>query len=418
MTRFGRAVVPVVLALVLIPAGAGADVFKPTRHDDPKPGKCKPHDCSLREALIAANAKANKDRVLLGKGTYKLQIPASGTPFKSGALAIFNAVTIRGRGPGHTRIDANGLDSVIRIGSGITAFGAVTLKGLTVKGGDAGATGVPHDSEGGGIFAAGEAGSKLALRNVVVAGNKAKFGGGIFDYREGLTIKDSTIRNNSADEGGGVHVIAAPQATKASIRASTISDNSAGKGGGLLVDGSTFWGPQPPTVNLLNTTLSRNHATADGGGIMADNTATVTLSYTTVAYNAADFDGTGGGSGGGLYQHSNAVVGLANSIVAKNAVGASGAGPQCDGSSFKPSVGAVIENQTTGTCSVAGAFSVPNARIGGGLEDNGGPTQTIKLRSGSPAIGFGHGTCPEHDQRGFKRPRQQCDSGSFERKGP
>ena len=418
MTRFGRVVVPVLLAFVLVPAAARADVFKPTRHDDPKPGNCKPRDCSLREALIAANAHANKDRVLLGKGTYKLQIPASGTPFQSGALAIFNAVSVVGEGPGQTRINANGLDSVIRIGSGITAFGGVTLKGMTITGGDAGATGVPHTSEGGGIFAAGEAGSTLALRNVVVLGNQAKFGGGVFDYREGLSIKDSTIRNNSADEGGGIHVIAAPQATKAAIRSSTISDNSAGKGGGLLADGSTFWGPQPPTVDLLNTTLSRNHAKADGGAIMADNQATVTLGYTTVAYNAADIDGTGGGSGGGLYQHSNAVLGLANSIVAKNAVGASGAGPECDGASFEPSVGAVIENQNTGTCSVAGAFVVPDAGIGGGLEDNGGPTQTIKLKSGSPAIGFGHGTCPKHDQRGVRRPTSGCDSGAFERLGP
>ena len=203
----------------------------------------------------------------------------------------------------------------------------------------------------------------------------------------------------------------------ASIRTSTISDNTAVKGGGLLVDGSSFWGPTPPTVDLLNTTLSRNHATADGGAIMADNDATVTLGYTTVAYNAADSDGTGGGSGGGVYEHSNAVVGMESSIVAKNAVGASGVGPQCDGT-FEPSVGLVLETQTTGTCSVAAAFSVPDALIGGGLEDNGGPTETIKLMPGSPAIGFGHGTCPKHDQRGVKRPSSGCDSGSFERTGP
>src|SRR5262249_7381291 len=162
-------------------------------------------------------------------------------------------------------------------------------------------------------------------------------------------------------------------------------------------------------VDLLNTTLARNHATADGGGIMADNEATVTLSYSTVAYNASDIDGAGGGSGGGIYQHSNAVVGLGDSIVAKNAAGSTGAGPQCDGS-FEPSVGAVVETQTTGTCSPAGAFEISDALIGS-LGDHGGPTETINLKPGSPAIGFGHGTCPARDQRGVARPSSGYDSG-------
>jgi CSLREA domain-containing protein len=404
-----------VLGLVL-PASAGAAVFKPTRHDDPAPGKCKPHDCSLREALIAANAMDDRDTVVLGTGTYKLQIPPGGTPFQSGALSISNAVTLRGEGPGHTRIDAEGLDSVITIGSGIAAFGKVALDGLALQGGDAGASGVLRDSEGGGIFAAGEAGTKLVLRNVVVRGNTADFGGGIFDYREGLLVRDSTIRKNTAVEGGGIHVIAAPSETSAVIHGTTIVDNAAQKGGGLLVDGSAVWGPDPPTVDLLNTTLARNHASADGGGIMDDNNATVTLNYVTIADNAADVDGTGGGAGGGVYQHSSAIFGLGNSIIAKNAVGASGVGPQCDGS-FEPSVGAVIESQLTGTCSPAGAHVVDDALIGS-LGDHGGPTETIKLKSGSPAIGFGHGTCPRHDQRGIERPLSGCDSGSFERSGP
>jgi CSLREA domain-containing protein len=55
--------------------GALADTFKPTRFDDPAPNKCKPHDCSLREAIRAADKDPSHSTILLGKGTYKLQIP-------------------------------------------------------------------------------------------------------------------------------------------------------------------------------------------------------------------------------------------------------------------------------------------------------------------------------------------------------
>lgn len=52
----------------------------------------------------------------------------------------------------------------------------------------------------------------------------------------------------------------------------------------------------------------------------------------------------------------------------------------------------------------------------GTLADNGGPTQTIGLLAGSPAIDPPLPTsCPEFDQRGRKRDAA-CDFGSFERK--
>lgn len=43
-----------------------------TRYDDPTPGLCAPADCSLREAVIAANQDAAADRILLSAGTYTL----------------------------------------------------------------------------------------------------------------------------------------------------------------------------------------------------------------------------------------------------------------------------------------------------------------------------------------------------------
>ena len=51
------------------------------------------------------------------------------------------------------------------------------------------------------------------------------------------------------------------------------------------------------------------------------------------------------------------------------------------------------------------------------LKRNGGPTKTMALKPGSPAInrGLGGKVCSARDQRGKIRPRQKCDIGAFER---
>ena len=56
----------------------------------------------------------------------------------------------------------------------------------------------------------------------------------------------------------------------------------------------------------------------------------------------------------------------------------------------------------------------------GTLQDNGGPTDTLALQTGSPAIDAGTDTgCPAADQRGTARPQAAaCDIGAFERIPP
>jgi CSLREA domain-containing protein len=55
---FGRALAgtAAVAAFLILPSVALANTYKPTRFDDPRPNGCKKTDCSLREAVIAANA--------------------------------------------------------------------------------------------------------------------------------------------------------------------------------------------------------------------------------------------------------------------------------------------------------------------------------------------------------------------------
>src|SRR5687767_13747432 len=130
------------LSVGLVLAGsATADTFTPTRFDDPAPpNKCKPGDCSLREAVKAANNGPGLDQILLQDGTYKLEIPNDGTfsGLESGDLDLYTKIELRGQGADETRIDANGVGRVISHGCGVGPALAVTIEDLTVKDGDPG----------------------------------------------------------------------------------------------------------------------------------------------------------------------------------------------------------------------------------------------------------------------------------------
>jgi hypothetical protein len=458
----GFATVVVVLAMA---SAANAATYTPTRHDDPTPGKCKPDDCSLREAIMASNAHDPRDTIKLGEGRYKLEIPPGGAD--TGSLDLLDGAVLEGRGAGRTRIDAEGIDTVLSVGSNGVLDDVFDVRGLTLTGGTSSTFGGGVDAvsfendelrlthvgvkknhahfgagiyadlhkltitasriagniatdHGGGIRAGSsstEADSKLVISRSTIKKNQAAFGGGIYDFFPSTHISATTIDGNLATEGGGMDIVGQIEAPHTTIRSSTLSRNTATKGGGILADGNqpsaSF---EKPVATLVNSTVALNQTVGDGGGIMADNGATMTLSHATVAYNTADSNQSGGGVGGGVYQHSGAVFGLADSIVAKNAVGSSGSGAQCEGT-FIGTAGGIVESQTTGTCTIPGSFVVPDALIGP-LAENGGPTETVKLLPGSPAIEGARESCPRHDQRGKKRPSEDCDSGAYERKGP
>lgn len=98
-----RSVLPLALAYG-IAAPALAATFVPTRFDDPVPNGCQPTDCSLREAVIAANGTTAADTILLAAGVYQLT-RAAGTIDAVGAdLDVTAPLAIVGAGPGATAI--------------------------------------------------------------------------------------------------------------------------------------------------------------------------------------------------------------------------------------------------------------------------------------------------------------------------
>jgi hypothetical protein len=203
--------------------------------------------------------------------------------------------------------------------------------------------------------------------------------------------------------------------TKTRIVASTLNGNYAALGAGVYADG---FHPNPgsfsnkPIVELVNSTVSGNFATVSGGGIASIQGSTVTADNSTIAYNGSDIDHSGGGSGGGVFQSSGATATLSDSIVAANTHGATGDGANCAGTvGFTETV---LGNQPGTACTPSGTYLGTDSPLIGSLADNGGPTQTVKLLSGSPAIGYAAG-CPKRDQRGKLRPAN-CDAGAFENK--
>ena len=199
-------------ALVFLALAAGglpvrAGDFVVTRYDDPAPNACVPADCSLREAVIAANALANADRILLSAGTYTLSIAGADEDLAAtGDLDVLQDVEIVGRGATMTVLDGGGLDHVLEFREETTD---AKLVGVSVRGGSATASSLPA---------------------------------GVALSRGTLVVEDSDIRDNAVGRG-----IVASLFADLTLRRSTVAANG---GTGILVNQTT--------ALLENVTLSAN----------------------------------------------------------------------------------------------------------------------------------------------------------------
>jgi hypothetical protein len=243
-------------------------------------------------------------------------------------------------------------------GAGVfSAGGTTTLINCTLSGNSVRS----FAGGGGGLFAIG--GSTVSLTNCTVSGNSAGFGGGLIsDQGSSTTLTDCTVSGNSAE--GGYGGVLCDQGSSTTLTDCTVSGNSAGFGGGLgAYDGDT--------VTLTNCTVSGNSAGRDSGGLRIYNGA-ISLTNTIVAGNSAGYDG---------FQE---LSGSVNSNSSYNLIGPGWSGGLMDG---------VNHNQV----------GVANPGLGT-LGDHGGPTQTIDLVGGSPALNAGDpAQLGLADQRGVVR---------------
>jgi CSLREA domain-containing protein len=403
-------------ATLALPGIAGATTYKVTTTSDHRPKACSASDCTLREAVRAANKHGGADKIVLPKSRkqYKLTRDGSGEDAaKKGDLDLdSDGVTIEGKKAKRAVIKQTTGDRVVDITEATDGF--VTLSKVTISGGDVNGTG------GGGIRTDG----LLRLERAVVKDNTASnAGGGGIQTTGGdpatsqLIMRRSTVSGNTTTSaGGGIELIG--NDFDAEIEASTISGNIASRGGGIWTN------PDDGMVTIVNSTIANNTAVApdlmtapaDGGGLYivdlgADNVGPLfRIEMTTIAGNEAL-------PGRDANFKASYPIDLQNTLIA-DPVG----GQNCDAD--VDSHGYNLDEGTT--CDLDQATDEENANpVLGTLQKNGGPTKTMALGLNSDA--FAEGDCTPSfflpgfdvtiDQRVTPRPQPDataCDIGAYE----
>jgi len=244
---------------------------------DPGDGMCETASgtCSLRAAVMEANARPGDDIVIVSEGIHRLTI-ASGSGAAGGALEITEDLLIIGFGAGRTVVDASVTGTAFVVARSGSEPVQATLQRLTVTGATSGA-----------LFV--DSGESLVLDHAEVRGNSSLSGGGLY-VRGEVELDGTVVRDNEATgSGGGVFVSSG--GTLRITGGSRIEANRAGDhGGGVYADG---------VVLVYDGAFLRNSAGASGGGICVTNVGGL-----SIAGNPARplfSHNTAGGNGGGVY---------------------------------------------------------------------------------------------------------------------
>lgn len=385
--------------------------------------------CDVPSLISTINTAASGETLSLASGcVYELTAVDNATIDPTGLPVIDKVLTIEGNGATIERDSAGGTP-IFRIFT-IDTLGDLTLNNITIANGyslvDGGAiwngggvltvtnstfTGNQADQGMGGVGGAiANLGGTTDITNSTFSNNSAAEAGVFWNTAGGTaTISNSTFTNNWANVGGAVanSVISG----SLTVTGSTFTENHASWYGGALtanegtIRDSTFYnntalmgGAISATdsgsgeVTILNSTISGNSALWEGGGIQEDPLVDITfnLGNTIVGGNTAPL-------GPDIYESSGTLINSLDYNLIGDPTGFTWTG--------------------TTTHNVTGVDPLVDT-----LADNGGLTQTMALRSGSPAIDAG--SCSSGaDQRGSARPLDfpqvanadaGCDIGAFE----
>ena len=242
-----------------------------------------------------------------------------------------------------------------------------------------------------------ESGADVIVSGLTLAHGSAVKGGAISNAGT-LALTDCTLTGNTATAGVGPDGGAIFNTGTLSLIGCTLSANKAFQYGGAVYSGGG-------SLTLLNCTVSGNSANSAGGGIYCYLGTTLTLANCTVSGNSAI-------DGGGILGRN---VTMNNTIVA----GSSSAGGDIRGR-VSGSYNLIDDAAATGGLSngVDGNIVGVDPKLGP-LADNGGPTPTMALLPGSPAIDAGSDALiaagVTTDQRGAPRINgTSVDIGAYE----
>ncbi|HHY58577.1 MAG TPA: CSLREA domain-containing protein [Chloroflexi bacterium] len=276
-------------------------------------------DCSLREAIEAANTDSAVDGCPAGAGADVILIPAgvillsvADNPHTAdhvdtnaaGDLDLLTEITLQGVDARTTQIDGARIDRILHI----STTAVVTVADLTLANGQA-----LHGRDSG---------------DETFPPGKGEDGGGILNEGS-LTLQRVTVRDNHAGNGGGLYVFLPPP---------SIDPGAAGRGGGIFNSGRLTITQSAVAGNFAGSSgrlssyrFVRCASGGNGGGIY--NTGALVVANSTIANNRAP-DGDGaftlyleaapgdGGSGGGVVNAGSAR--LDNVVVHGNIAGHGG----------------------------------------------------------------------------------------------
>lgn len=447
--------------------------------------------CTLREAVRAANENVAvdacpagqgtvRDTILVRPGTHRVALSSGAAEdfAATGDLDLRGPVLIRGASSRYSIIEPRDAGTIDRVFHVHDVADDVVFEGVAIRGGSSASSPVP----GGGILWNQETGSNdVELFEVEIAGGTAASGGGISNEGNLRIVRSRIADNGSGNEGGGISSAGPSAALR--IEDSEIRGNVAeAKGGGIWIGNGPFV--------LHRSKLLDNDAGLAGGGIAVE-TNGYDVQYVEFARNSAESGGgvhltdqgeiqrsafianVAGVRGGGLHDTGGAFVRF--STFAQNLAPAGGAvyahanQTLLDSDTIADNTGGGVFNQQgaffentliadnlggncTGIAPAFGAFNLEDANSCGfgptptgpnfpnsephlgALADHGGPTLSMALLPGSPAIDVVSSAIRTNcqnmrDQRGHPRGRPRtidgggdsvyhCDIGAFEATTP
>jgi CSLREA domain-containing protein len=339
--------------LFLTVSAAQAVTFTVTKTADTDDGVCTAGDCSLREAIFAANDLAGPDTIDFKASVFALPNPVQQIILSADLpeLKIEDDLTINGSGARQLIINGNNDDRIFDI-----ANKTVSIRDLVMFNGYAKAGNIYQGQTGGCAGGAIANNGNLTLTRVRITLNKADCQGGGIAAGNSLTVIYSIISNNYSNQFGG----------------------------GLYSNGA---------VKIANSTITDNEANFAGGGIYSSTASALYLNNATISHN------TSGTEGGGIASYTNQGSPInkwmRNTIVANN-----------NAPNYHDLLG-VFNSQGSNLIRVnsvnvsfpvgspnnkgdyVGTFVTPLDPLLGPLQDNGGLSNTRALLPGSPAIDNG-----------------------------
>ena len=377
--------------------------FTVSKIADTNDGTCDA-DCSLREAVAAANAAAGNDNIY-----FALPLFASPqTITLSLGEIVFGAngsTTVYGTGANRLTISGNNASRIFSTGAMVVA----NIHHMRLTAGNG--AGTLNTGRGGAVY---NVGGTMVISNVVLTGNSAANGGALnaaaaVGGADALTTLINCVLSNNSSTSSGAALQNFSTSTLHMINTTVNNNNSTGTGiaGAFQANGM---------VTITNSTFSGNTTSGTGAGVYFNGSSLI-MTNTTIVGNTSPL------GGGGLHRTATTpIANVRNTIIAGNT-----------GAAATPDVSGTITSQGN---NLIGNIGTSLGWLMSDLQNvnplvspvgfYGGRGMTHALLSGSPAINAGQncvtdGSCSAAnpplalvtDQRGALR-SGNVDIGSFE----